>query len=165
MEDEPERARDAVDLVLNATNSVGETPLHLASIRGRSECVRLLLQGGATVNAQDRDKRWSPLHCCAREGSLETFRVLMEYRADPNLQDLTGSTSLHVSARFGTYELLEPLAAAGSVLDFQRPSDGYTALHVACRHSNSMETVRTLLSSRADPTLKSRSGQPAAFLA
>lgn len=51
---------------MNATNSDGTTPLHAAAHAGRAECLALLIQSGANVNAKDK---WadSPLHKVRRE--------------------------------------------------------------------------------------------------
>ena len=43
--------------------------------------------------------------------------------------------------------------------------DHYTALHLACRYNDTPDTVVALLDARADPTLLSRGGQPAALIA
>ncbi len=46
-----------------------------------------------------------------------------------------------------------------------RMQDHYTALHLACRYNDTPDTVVALLDARADPTLLSRGGQPAALIA
>ena len=45
------------------------------------------------------------------EGRLETLTVLLEYGADANVQSLTGSTTLMITCRGGSYECVEFLCS------------------------------------------------------
>jgi hypothetical protein len=57
------------------------TPLHQASDKGHVEVVRLLLEYGADVIAQDEDKA-TPLHRASRSGRAEIVRVLLAHGAE-----------------------------------------------------------------------------------
>lgn len=61
----------------------GGTLLHCASALGERECVRLLLERGADVNAGSRADDLTPLHLAARRGDAETAEVLLSHGADP----------------------------------------------------------------------------------
>lgn len=156
---------DDVEKLIHAKNHAGETPLHLAATGGSVDCVRLLLDAGSNPIAQDSVKGWTPLHCAASQRHLQVLACLLDAKADPNAVDYQGGTALHTCARYEVEEGLWLLASAGCMLDLQRVTDGYTALHVACKWSNLPFTAMALLHLRADPSLVSRGGRPAALLA
>lgn len=53
----------------DVTNCDGLTPLHQCCIDNNADMLRLLLDYGANVNAQDSEK-WTPLHAAATCGHL-----------------------------------------------------------------------------------------------
>jgi ankyrin repeat protein len=68
--------RGTVELLLqhkadvDARDSYGATPIHIAIISGNSEMVRLLLTHGADVNASN-NYGWTPLHSAAVSGRAD----------------------------------------------------------------------------------------------
>lgn len=73
----------------------GTTLLHSASKSGNMELVRLLIQEGADVNAQDEDGE-SPLHgALARSNNYNIARILIENGADLSIRAVDGKTPLH----------------------------------------------------------------------
>ena len=67
-----------VNLDLEERDSRGCTALHLASIRGTDDIMRLLLEKGADVSALDLHGN-TPLHYC---GHIETIQCLLDFGAD-----------------------------------------------------------------------------------
>ena len=90
------------------TKQVGDTPLHLASIAGRADAVRLLVGAGADVNARNRSER-TPLHCSLRVRKRDYFRkselspipeILLRHGADVDAKGGSrDETALHLAAR------------------------------------------------------------------
>ncbi|KAL7486259.1 hypothetical protein ACHAW6_011856 [Cyclotella cf. meneghiniana] len=85
-------------------NIVGQTALHIASLWGSVEALRVLLEHGADPNAPNRIAGMTPLHCAVR-GTFQSFReslpkrltcirLLLEAGADPTLEDLKGKDAL-----------------------------------------------------------------------
>lgn len=63
----------------------------------RAETVRVLLEHGADVTAQD-DAYSMPLHLASSEGAPDIARLLIEYGADINSLDGNRKTPLHLAA-------------------------------------------------------------------
>lgn len=49
------------------------------------------------VNAEDPETWLSPLHHAAKHGAVEVAKLLLDHGADPNLEDVSGRTCLHVA--------------------------------------------------------------------
>ena len=57
--------------------------------------IRLLIQRGADLNAQDKDLK-SPLHLASSEWNAETVQLLIREGADVNVRDKSYKTPLHL---------------------------------------------------------------------
>jgi len=68
-------------VMLEKRNGRGQTPLFLAALFGHDTTVKLLIQNGANVNAQDEDSR-SALQEALREDHKEVARLLLENGAE-----------------------------------------------------------------------------------
>jgi ankyrin repeat protein len=101
----------------------GFTPLHLAAFFGRSDCVELLLEGGADADAVAKNTmRVTPLHSAAAAGETAIARRLLETGADASARQEGGYTPLHAAAQNGDVELVELLLAHGA--DAGEATDG-----------------------------------------
>ena len=73
----------------------GTTLLHVASVTGNAELIRLFIREGGDVNAQDEDGE-TPLHrAMARKGNYDVARLLIENGADLANNAIDGKTPLH----------------------------------------------------------------------
>ncbi len=86
----------------------GSTALHLAALEGQAAVVRLLLAGGAQVNARGLREE-TPLHMAMYDGHREVAELLLSNQADVNAQNTAGETPLHLAARNGYRDLVELL--------------------------------------------------------
>ncbi|WP_141315056.1 ankyrin repeat domain-containing protein [Streptomyces spinoverrucosus] len=71
----------------------GTTPLYLASVQGAAEVARLLMEAGASPNAESSGvgSDGTPLCAAACWGHVETVRELLAHGADPNLREECGA--------------------------------------------------------------------------
>ncbi|CAI5738086.1 unnamed protein product [Hyaloperonospora brassicae] len=118
------------------------TPLHWAAVSGALEVVNILLEAGADSNFQDARGR-SPLHWAARLNKTDVVRSLLKAGADPKLVDLDYMTPLMCAANGldATRELVGILTSAGADINYQLPTTGDTALHVAVRKDNEQSAL------------------------
>jgi len=89
--------------------------LHLASSKGKTEIVRLLLDCGANANAEDKNGS-TPLHLASSEGETETVRLLLDRGAIADVMNKEGRTPLQVAMAFSE-EIVEMLTEHGAKVD------------------------------------------------
>ncbi|XWS71697.1 hypothetical protein CRYUN_Cryun03dG0161000 [Craigia yunnanensis] len=78
---------------VNIRDARGATPLHLAALQRRPECLHILLDNGALVCASTGGYGCpgsTPLHLAARGGSLDCIRKLLAWGADRLQRDASG---------------------------------------------------------------------------
>ncbi|XP_029934528.1 ankyrin repeat and SOCS box protein 3 isoform X2 [Myripristis murdjan] len=118
------------------------TPLFLAAEYGQLECLEILVNAGANVNAQADDLA-TPLLIASQEGHEGCVHVLLDHGADPNLACSSDWPQLpiHAAAEFGHCRILERLiAVTDRVCD--RGVGMVSPLYVAVREqSNSVELL------------------------
>jgi ankyrin repeat protein len=83
----------------------GYTALHSATLNGREEAVRLLLEAKAVVDPEDTNKE-TPLHHAVHRDHFGIAKLLTEYKADVNRPTRERSTVLHDARDFNMVELL-----------------------------------------------------------
>jgi len=107
----------------------GATALHLAAGFGRNECVNVLLDQGADINATDREQ-WTPLHCAAAKGHQQIVGTLLDHGAELEAQMWDGGNALHMAAKEGHLEIVKCLVEKGAKLDV-KVRNGQTAMDLA----------------------------------
>ncbi len=117
---------------LNAARLIGAygmTLLHWASRADSLECVKLLLDRGADVDALN-DAHRTPLQLAAERGKAGAIRLLAGAGADLDTQDRKGRTPLHRATYEGHAEAAETLLAAGADSNMLN-KNGKTAFEIA----------------------------------
>ena len=123
------------DPALARTHAVdGYLPLGLAAFFGHADCVRLLIEQGADVNAVSRNAMHvRPLHSAVTqapsERALPVVQLLVDAGAEINVGKSGGYTPLHLAVNRDEYELAELLLCYGADMN-HRAGDGRSALDV-----------------------------------
>ncbi|XP_022240476.1 BRCA1-associated RING domain protein 1-like isoform X2 [Limulus polyphemus] len=110
-------------------NAKGETPLHVATIKGNISRVRELLADGVNPNVKD-NAGWTPLHEACNHGHKQIVEVLLDHGAFINVPGLDNDTPLHDSVNNMRLEIVELLVTRGADIH-ARNLYGYTPLDVA----------------------------------
>ena len=76
--------------------------------------VRVLIQNGANVNAQERLKHCTALHMAARRGNVPVAEALLDCGADAEARDKLGDTPLHRAVKCGKTEMVAFLLSRGA---------------------------------------------------
>jgi ankyrin repeat protein/2-C-methyl-D-erythritol 4-phosphate cytidylyltransferase len=97
---------------------VKETPLHIASILGNFDAVKILIENGADVNVLNNNGS-NPLHYAASRGRLDIARLLFKSGAALNVSDVTKRNELHFAVvGIINRELITFLLDEGSFISF-----------------------------------------------
>lgn len=139
------------------------TPVMWAAVRGCAECVHLLADRGADLEARGRMGQ-TALILSVRWGQAESARALLERGADPRGRDRDSWNALLWAAYLGREPLVRELLERG-VLPDAAAADGLTPLMAAARRGRA-GVVELLLGRGADPARRGpRRMTPADFAA
>ncbi|MEL7342896.1 MAG: ankyrin repeat domain-containing protein, partial [Bacteroidota bacterium] len=94
---------------LEASNATGQTPLMVATRRGKAAIVSCLLQMGANVKAKDAQGQ-TVLHLAAMRGDAEITRVLLRKGAENGQRNRYGRTASDEAQRKGYLEITKLLS-------------------------------------------------------
>ncbi len=78
---------------INATDPVGNTPLHRAASKGKLETVKLLISNGSHINTKNK-KNETPVYVAATSGHTNIIRFLLTKDADTSILAKNKSSAL-----------------------------------------------------------------------
>lgn len=81
--------------VVDAATKKGNTALHIASLAGQEEVVKLLVQYGASVNVQSQNG-FTPLYMAAQENHDNVVRYLLANGANQSLATEVRNSTFYV---------------------------------------------------------------------
>lgn len=127
------------DTLIDQTNSDGSTALHLASMEGHVEVVRLLCTDKRFTCSYKKDNAGErALHSASRAGHVAVVRLLLDkgMRAD-DAETVLDLTPVHLAALRGHEEVVKVLLERSDKLtNFTQDTEGRTALHLAVLSGN-----------------------------
>jgi ankyrin repeat protein len=134
---------------IDAADSKGLMPLHVACTSGKQRAAQLLVSRGASLEATCR---WglTPLHHASQKGHLEVVQLLVNANASLTavMKDFE-STPVHLAAAAGHHQVVQLLINSGAQLD-AKDSRGLMALHAAS-DNNHTQAVQCLLDADSTP--------------
>jgi Ankyrin repeats (3 copies) len=100
---------------LNSRDDEDNSPLALAAQAGRTEAVKLMLDYGADIDAENI-YGWTPLMLATYEGHTDIVSILVERDANLKLEDAyhPGKTALQIAKEEGHLDIVEILKKAGA---------------------------------------------------
>ncbi|XP_041986171.1 ankyrin repeat domain-containing protein 11 isoform X3 [Aricia agestis] len=113
-------------------NEHGETPLHVAAIKGDHEQVKKLLDQGQDPNEPDF-AGWTALHEACSYGWLQVVMVLVNCGANVNAKGLDDDSPLHDATTSGNLKMVKFLVEHGAD-PFHRNAKGKTPSDYAAPH-------------------------------
>ncbi|XP_023984530.1 cortactin-binding protein 2 isoform X2 [Physeter macrocephalus] len=111
-----------------------------------SDCVRLLLNAEAQVNAADKNG-FTPLCAAAAQGHFKCVELLIAYDANINHAADGGQTPLYLACKNGNKECIKLLLEAGTDRSV-KTRDGWTPVHAAVDTGN-VDSLKLLMYHRA----------------
>ncbi|KAL8841090.1 MAG: hypothetical protein Q9176_003431 [Flavoplaca citrina] len=168
---------DMVNLLLDQNAKVdaiigplGWRAIHRAALKGYVDIIQRLVQSGADVNTQDKNKR-TPLLYAVDGGHYAAAELLLQHGADPNAQDDWENTPLHTASEILDNEddqrhrgMIQLLCDYGADPNIQN-NVGETAVFSAVR-SRGIDTTRSLvLQKSCDLNMKNDRDETPLYLA
>ena len=135
-------------------NDSGKSPIFIAIRHKSIDCLKLLVEHGAHVDACDIE-RWTPLHEAVKTGdeNIAILKYLIdECKVQVGAVDDDGWTALHVAARFSSCKAVDILIDAGCDVNAMT-EDKETPLLLASAQASSAPVLRSLLERGADLSL------------
>lgn len=136
------------DLDKDLASSILRTPLHMASIRGHTQIVRILVQKGFAINVKDSDDN-TPLHFASEFGHLDCIIFLVkEAEADPFVKNKFGYTPSDIAQNYEIRQLFHNLIPSFRVKEVVEESHSYygrTVCNGVLRHNDRVSIVNKLM--------------------
>jgi ankyrin repeat protein len=143
---------------VNALDEDGNTPLHAAARAGLHDCVSLLIETGAVVEARNRGGRTPLMYACVGEtAGFVAVTVLIAAGVDVCAKASAGETALHFAAKSGSSDVISVLIDAK--VDVNATTDaGDSAGHWAAR-TGRVDNLKLLLEHGAQVEHRNKAGK------
>ncbi|XP_046583216.1 ankyrin repeat domain-containing protein 50-like isoform X2 [Haliotis rubra] len=129
---------------VNAFDSNGFAPLHLAAGNGHTGILKVLLDSNnCLLNPRSRKDKSTPLHAAVGNNHTDSVNLLLAHHCEVNSKDIAGRSPVHLACETGNPIVLQDLLAHGADANIQ-DQKGNTPLHYAAWEGD-LVSVRCLL--------------------
>ncbi|XP_059173540.1 transient receptor potential cation channel subfamily A member 1-like [Physella acuta] len=125
-----------LNLIVNAKDTGGYTPLHHAAELGLTSAVPILFELGAQLRYKNKENL-SPFHLAIKAGCMKVcLAMLKRTTGGVTISEIDGRgrSPVHLAARYGHVKILDTLVKLGARM--KRDKDGNTPLHYAAAAGN-----------------------------
>ncbi|XP_009625621.1 ankyrin repeat-containing protein At5g02620-like [Nicotiana tomentosiformis] len=137
--------QDALILDRLTLTCFNETPLHIATMRGHIEFVKLILAQNPQLAAELDSRKSSALHIASAKGHLQIIKMLLVVNPDICLaRDRDGRNPLHLAAIKGRVEVIKELIQIRPRTVLGTTINGENILHLCVKH-NQLEVLKVLM--------------------
>lgn len=138
---------------------LGQSPVEMAVINGRVECLKLFFDLGLPVKYVFGDTRDSIIHVAASTDQPDIVALGIKMGLDPDAKNAAGFTPLHLAASRGSVRAARILVENGVTVESLSPQ-GLSPLHLAVS-VGTWDMTRWLISCGADVARQDAHGQSA----
>jgi ankyrin repeat protein len=139
------------------TDQGGWTALHHAVRAESPDCIPVLLQAGAAVDAKNNRGNTPLAVACSYRDSLAHILPLLEAGADPNATMASGLTPLAIAGQHNFIKCIEILVSHGARINYAGTAGLSLPLHASARY-NSHAALRLILENGAATDLHDTNG-------
>lgn len=137
--------QDALLLDRLTLTCFNETPLHIATLRGHIEFVRLILAQNPQLAAELDSRKSSALHIASAKGHLQIVKMLLLVNPELCLaRDRDGRNPLHHAAVKGRVEVIKELIHARPRAALGMTINEENVFHLCVKH-NQLEVLKVLM--------------------
>ena len=149
---------------VNYQRQDGATALMLASQKGHSDIVKILLTKNPHINTQGKTG-WTAFMLASRYNHVDVVTLLLERNPDINMQKPDGWTALMLASYLGHDEVVRLLLLQDKTFVNIQNNDGWTALMLAIQRYHDLPVKYLLTKQQADLNLQNNKGMTALMLA
>jgi ankyrin repeat protein len=138
-----------------------QTCLHLASEKGHTDVVKILLENGANIKIKTKDKE-TCLHLATKHGHTDVVKILAQNKWLISEKDKREFFPLGLATKLNHIEVVNCLQELGAELEVLNSYLGNTALHIASENGH-LEIAESLIANGANINSKSKAGYSQLF--
>ena len=128
---------------VHITDNKGWTAFHHSAEKGYTEFITYFADMGTDISCKNDIGR-NCLHIAAKKGYFHLCKTLIEkYKFEVDMTDSKGRTALHISATYGSSDLVTYFARVGADINL-RDDSGMNCLHVAAKNGH-LDLCKTLI--------------------
>ena len=149
---------------VNATDKDCQTALVVASDKGNTDAINVLLTAGADPNIADANGN-TCLHFTVHQGcNKEVVQMIIDHGAHVIIANKNGLTALMIACERGNIDVINILLEAGSDTDIT-DANGNTCLQCSVLQGCSIEVLQTIIDHGAQVNATNKNGQTALMMA